>query len=67
LIISAQQTEILKLYIPNIEKILATNDVQSVLDAVDDLILNNILGNNDEPDNEGIMLQKIYDNIFAQN
>jgi hypothetical protein len=67
LIISAQQTEILKLYIPNIEKILATNDVQSVLDAVDDLILNHILGNNDEPDNEGIMLQKIYDNIFAQN
>lgn len=31
------------------------------------LSLINILGNNDEPDAEGIRLQKIYDEIMAQN
>lgn len=66
-IVNAKQIEMLKLYIPDIEKLVATGNVQLVLDAIDYLILDNILGNNDEPDSKGIMLQKIYDEIFNQN
>ena len=41
----------------------STGDVQAVLDAIDDVIVDNILANNDEPDDEGIKLQKIYDDM----
>ena len=41
--------------------------MQEVLDAIDDVIVSNILGNNDEPDEEGIRLQRIYDDIFYEN
>ena len=65
--ITAKQIEIIKLYIQDIENMIAAGDVQQVLDAINDLILDNILGNNDEPDKEGIMLQKLYDEIYNQN
>lgn len=45
----------------------STGDVQAVLDAIDDVIVDNILANNDEHDDEGIKLQKIYDEIFNEN
>ncbi|MDY2956766.1 MAG: phage scaffolding protein, partial [Lachnospiraceae bacterium] len=45
----------------------STGDVQEVLDVIDDVIVDNILANNDEPDDEGIKLQKIYDEIFNEN
>ena len=45
----------------------STGDVEAVLDAIDDVIVDNILANNDEPDDEGIKLQKIYDDIFNEN
>ena len=67
MVVNSKQAEILKSYIPNIEEIIASGNVQPVLDAIDDVILNNILGNNDEPDNEGIILQQVYDEIFNQN
>lgn len=67
MIVKSEQIKTLKPYIDNIEDIVKSDDVQSVLDAVDDVIVDNILANNDEPDNEGIKLQKIYDEIFNQN
>ena len=67
MIIKREQIEVLKSYIENIEALIAEGDVQAVLDAIDDVIVNNILGNDDEPDNEGVKLQKIYDEIFGQN
>ena len=66
-IIKNEQIEMLKRYIENIEDLIAGDDVQEVLDAIDDVIVDNILDNNDEPDEEGIELQKIYDQIFDQN
>ena len=45
----------------------STGDVQAVFDAIDDVIVDNILANNDEPDDEGIKLQLIYDQIYNQN
>ena len=63
MIVKTEQIEVLKQYIENIESLIAEDDVQMVLDAIDDVIVENILGNNDEPDNEGIRLQRIYDEI----
>ena len=60
MIVKTEQIEMLK---PHIE----TGDVQEVLDVIDDVIVDNILANNDEPDDEGVKLQKIYDEIFNQN
>lgn len=66
MIVKHEQMEVLKAYIGNIEDLIAEGDVQAVLDAIDDVIVDNILGN-DEPDDEGIKLQQIYDEIFSQN
>lgn len=67
MIIKVEQIEVLKQYIENIEDLIAGDDVQELLDAIDDIIVDNILGNNDEPNEEGIKLQKIYDQINNQN
>lgn len=67
MIVKAEQIEVLKPYIENIEELVESDDVQAVLDAIDDVIVGNILANNDEPDDEGIKLQKIYDEIFNEN
>lgn len=67
MIVKAEQIEVLKPYIEDIEDLVESDDVQAVLDAIDDVIVDNILANNDEPDDEGIKLQKIYDEIFIEN
>lgn len=50
MIVKAEQIEVLKPYIENIEELVESDDVQAVLDAIDDAIVDNILANNDEPD-----------------
>ncbi len=67
MIIKDEQIEILKPYIENIDELVQNGSVQEVLDAIDDVIVDNILGNDDEPDEEGIKLQKVYDEIYNQN
>lgn len=67
MIINDEQIKILKVYIENIDDLIASNDVQMLLDAIDDIIVDNILCNDEEPDAEGIQLQKIYDKIFYMN
>lgn len=67
MIVKAEHVEVLKKHIEDIETLIRSDDVQMVLDAIDDVIVDNILANNDEPDEEGIKLQKIYDEIFDQN
>ncbi|MBQ2801725.1 MAG: hypothetical protein IJF03_10055 [Lachnospiraceae bacterium] len=67
MIIKDEQIEVLKPCIENIAELVEKGDVQEVLNAIDDVIVDNILGNNDEPDEEGIKLQKIYDEIDKQN
>lgn len=67
MIIKDEQIEILKPYIENIDELVQNGSVQEVLDAIDDAIVDNILGNDDEPDEEGIKLQKVYDEIYNQN
>lgn len=67
MIVTAEQIEALRPYIGNIEEMVSADDVDALLDAVDDVVINNILGNNNEPDAEGKRIQGIYDDIAAQN
>ncbi len=67
IIITERQKEYLKSYIENIDDLIEKDDIQLLLDTIDDEIVDNILGNNDEPDEKGIELQKIYDQIYNQN
>lgn len=67
MIVTAKQIEVLTPYINNIEELIKSYDVDDVLDAIDAVIVDNILANNDEPDSVGIKLQKVYDEIFNQN
>lgn len=64
MIITVEQIEALRPYIGNIEELISVDDVDALLDAV---VINNILGNNNEPDKEGKRIQGIYDDIAAQN
>ena len=67
MIVTAEQIEALRPYIGNIEEMVSADDVDALLDAVDDVVIDNILGNNNEPDEEGNRIQRIYDDIAAQN
>ena len=67
MIIKNEQIEELKQHVDNVNEFVQNDDVQGLLDAIDDVIVDNILGNNDEPDEEGIKLQRIYDEIYNQN
>ena len=65
--ITNEQKGKLKQYIENIDELIQGDDVNDLLLAIDDVIVNNILGNDDEPNEVGIEIQKIYDQIFDQN
>ena len=67
IVITKDQIETLKPYIENLEEIILQDDVELLLDAINDVILDNILAHDDEPDEEGIMIQKIWDAVFYQN
>jgi len=70
MIITRTQIEQLKPYIENIEELIQKDDINELLNAVDDIIIDNILRNKeepDEPDEEGIRIQKLYDEIYDQN
>ena len=57
MIITVEQIEALRPYIGNIEELISADDVDALLDAVDAVVINNILGNNNEPDKEGKRIQ----------
>lgn len=46
---------------------ISTDNVDLLLEVVDDAIVDNIVDNNDEPDEIGIKLQRVYDQIRNQN
>ena len=67
MIITDEQIEALRPYIENIEELISADDVDALLDAVDDAVVDNIVSHNDGPDKEGKRIQGIYDDIAAQN
>lgn len=56
MIITVEQIEVLRPYIENIEELISADDVDALLDAVDDAVVDNIVAHNDEPD----MMPTIY-------
>ena len=64
--VTDEQVEILKEHIENLNELLESNDVNELLLAIDDVIVYN-MDENDEPDELGIKLQKIYDQIYNLN
>ncbi len=46
---------------------LENNDLGALLLVIDDAIVDNIVDHDDEPDEIGINLQRIYDQIYNQN
>jgi hypothetical protein len=66
-IITEEQIKKLRPYIENLDDLIAKEDDEELLLALDEVIVDNIIANNDEPDAEGIKLQLIYDQIFNQN
>ena len=50
------------------EDALGKDDLESLLEIIDDAVVENIVMHGDEPDEVGIRLQRIYDQIrFIQN
>lgn len=66
-IISKEDIKYLKDNRVDISKAMKNDDVEKVLEIIDDAIVDNIVDNNDEPDETGIYLQRIYDRIKADN
>ena len=67
IVIKNEQIIALKPYIKDLDTIIGRGCAQDILDTIDDIIVDNILGNGDEPDEVGIKLQRIYDQILEQN
>lgn len=65
--ITDKQNLILKQYFNNLDELLVKDDIQVFLDRIDEIIVDNIINNDDEPNEDGIILQRIYDQIFNQN
>ncbi len=51
----------------NVNDALENNDLGALLLVIDDAIVDNIVDHDDEPDEIGINLQRIYDQIYNQN
>lgn len=49
------------------EAALEKNDLEALLEAIDDAVVDNIVDHHDEPDETGIKLQQIYDQVYNQN
>lgn len=65
--ITIEQKKILSKHIPNIQKIIQSDDVNELLLPLDDLITEIGFDENYELNQEGLILQKIYDQIYNQN
>ena len=50
------------------EEVLNKDDLEALLEIIDDAVVENIVTHGDEPDETGIRLQRIYDQIrYVQN
>lgn len=66
-IITDEQKQYLKEQGVDINAALENDDLGELLLVIDDAIVDNIVDHNDEPDETGIKLQRIYDQIYNQN
>lgn len=65
--ITEEQKKYLRERSVDITDALENDDLGELLLVIDDAILDNIVDHNDEPDEIGVKLQKIYDQVYNQN
>ncbi len=65
--ITEEQKQYLKEQNVDIREALENDDLGELLLAIDAAIVDNIVDHNDEPDETGIKLQRIYDQVYNQN
>lgn len=65
--ITEEQKQYLKEQNVDIREALENDDLGELLLAIDDAIVDNIVDHHDEPDETGIKLQRIYDQVYNQN
>lgn len=64
IIITEEQIEFLKKHNVDISDALKNDEIELLHEIIDRTITENIVSNNDEPDREGIALQKVHDEIY---
>lgn len=64
--ITAEQKQLLSKYINDLDNILLSDDVNDLLLAIDDAILDTF-DSNGNPSADGIELQNIYNDIYEKN
>lgn len=65
-----EQLHFLEKFVPESIKFLRLNNLGDFLSSIDDAIVHNIMNNDlteDEPDDLGIQIQKVYDQIYNLN
>ena len=67
IVITEDQKEVLFRYLPEAENIIANDDFPLLLDKFDTKITEIGFNNNYELNKIGLILQKLYDDIFYQN
>ena len=67
MILTSEQTEFLKKNIEGFEKFLESDDVDGLLDAISDYQLMVGFQKNDEPNELGLKIERIYDEVLSQN
>lgn len=65
--LTRKQEEFIRNNLKNPELLINSNDVNDVLDALDDLMLYEGFGEDDEPNARGFEIESIRDNIYANN
>lgn len=66
MIVTAEQEKILKKYIKNLDEVLSSDDINDLLLEIDDAIVDTFDANGN-PSEDGIKLQNIYDDLYANN
>lgn len=64
--ITEEQKKKLNNHIDNLDLLIKNDDLDKLLLTIDDAIINHI-DDDDEPDETGIMIQRIYDEIYEAN
>lgn len=67
MILTNEQTEFLKKNIDGFDKFLESDDVDGLLDAISDYQLKVGFQKNDEPNELGLRIERIYDEVLSQN
>ena len=67
IVLTAKQKEFICNNFKNAESLMKSDDLNDVLDALDDLMLVEGFNKDDEPNERGLEIERIRDEIYANN